>query len=430
MSVHEIPLSRPDITDSEIEAVTAVLRSGRLSIGPVQEQFERALAARVDREFGVACSSGTAGLHMVMLALGIGPGDEVVTTPFSFIASSNAILYVGATPVFVDICPKTLNMDPTKVAGAITRRTKAILAVEALGNPAYMDAYEQIAARHEIALIEDCCEALGTRLRGRPCGSFGRAGVFGFYPNKQITTGEGGMIVTDDKRLADMCRSLRSQGRPVPAVPTGQGHASSNLAVGVTGAVAPSAAGSVAGGAGGPSGQPGGGGAAGAGTGSWLLHERLGYNYRLSELHAALGLAQVRRLDEIVQKRTAVAAAYMRRLAGVRDVVLPTVDESALMSWFVFVVRLATSYTREERDRVIDGLRRHDVGSADYFPCIHLQPFYRERFGFRPGDFPVAESVASRTLALPFHNDLSERDVGLVCQTLELMIARENLKRG
>lgn len=418
MSVHEIPLSRPDITDAEIEAVTAVLRSGRLSIGPVQEQFERALAARVDREFGVACSSGTAGLHMVMLALGIGPGDEVVTTPFSFIASSNAILYVGATPVFVDICPKTLNMDPSKVAGAITRRTKAILAVEALGNPAYMDAYEQIAARHEIALIEDCCEALGTRLRGRPCGSFGRAGVFGFYPNKQITAGEGGMIVTNDKRLADMCRSLRSQGRPVPAVPTGQGHSSSNLAVGVAGAVAPSAP---AAGAGGP---------ASMGTGSWLLHERLGYNYRLSELHAALGLAQVRRLDEIVQKRTAVAAAYMRRLAGVRDVVLPTVDESALMSWFVFVVRLATSYTREERDRVIDGLRRHDVGSADYFPCIHLQPFYRERFGFRPGDYPVAESVASRTLALPFHNDLSERDVGLVCQTLELMIARENLKRG
>lgn len=411
MSAHEIPLSRPDITDAEIQAVTAVLKSGRLSIGPVQEQFERALAARVGREFGVGCSSGTAGLHMVMLALGIGPGDEVVTTPFSFIASSNAILYVGATPVFVDICPRTLNMDPTKVAGAITRRTKAILAVEALGHPAYMDVYEQIAARHEIALIEDCCEALGTKLKGRPCGSFGRAGVFGFYPNKQITTGEGGMIVTDDKRLADMCRSLRSQGRPVPTMPTGQGHASATLAVGV----------------GAPTGGSGG---AGVGTGSWLMHERLGYNYRLSELHAALGLAQVKRLDEIVGKRTAVAGAYMRRLAGVRDIVLPTVDESALMSWFVFVVRLATSYTREERDRVIDGLRRHDVGSADYFPCIHLQPFYKERFGYRAGDFPVAESVASRTLALPFHNDLSDRDVGLVCQTLELMIARENLKRG
>lgn len=393
-SNHEIPLSRPDITSQEIEAVTAVMRSGRLSIGPAQEQFEAAVAARSNASYGVACSSGTAGLHMALLALGIGPGDEVVTTPFSFIASSNPILMVGATPVFVDICPKTLNMDPEKVAGAITRRTKAIMAVECLGNPAYMEQYAAIAARHEIVMIEDCCEALGCTHKGRPAGSFGRVGVFGFYPNKQITTGEGGMIVTDDKRLADMCRSLRSQGRPV--------------ASGSQGAAA----------------------IASPGAGSWLYHERLGYNYRLSEIHAALGVVQMRRLDEIMRKRQAVAEMYMRRLMGNPDIALPTIEPETVMSWFVYVVRLATSYTREERDRVIAGMRRHDVGAGDYFPCIHLQPFYREQFGFKVGDYPISESVSNRTLALPFYNDLTEKDVDYVCSTLELMLSRENLQRG
>jgi perosamine synthetase len=414
MGISEIPLSRPDITQAEIDAVVSVLRSDRLSIGPMQEEFERALAARVGRDFGVACSSGTAGLHMVLLALGVGPGDEVITTPFSFIASSNVILYVGARPVFVDICPKTLNMDPARLEAAITPRTKAILAVETFGNPAYMDVYEQIAARYELPLVEDCCEALGCRLGTRACGSFGRAGVFGFYPNKQITTGEGGMIVTDDRRLADLCRSLRSQGRPVPAGPTGMGHPSSQVAVGMGG--------------GGVSGAPPS--PAAAHLGSWLTHERLGYNYRMSELHAALGLAQLRRLDEIIARRQRVAEAYMRRLLTSTEIVLPTLNEQTVMSWFVFVVRLAASYTREERDRLIAGLRRHDVGAADYFPCIHLQPFYRELFGYKPGDFPIAESVSARTLALPFHNHLSEREVEFVCQTLELMLMRENIKRS
>ncbi len=424
MSIHEIPLSKPDITSAEIDAVVATLRSGRLSIGPVQEQFEAALAARVNRDHGVACSSGTAGLHMVLLALGIGPGDEVITTPFSFIASSNVILYVGAKPVFVDICPKTLNMDPAKVEAAITRRTKAILAVETFGNPAYMDAYEQIAARHELMLIEDCCEALGSKLGKRPCGSFGRAGVFGFYPNKQITTGEGGMIVTDDKRLADMCRSLRSQGRPIPSMPKGSGNAADSTAVGMGGGgvsnFSPTA----------PSGIPGDTTPAQGGLGSWLVHERLGYNYRLSELHAALGLAQTRRLDEIVEKRQVVAQSYMQRLMCAPEITLPTLAPESVMSWFVFVVRLSASYTREERDRVIAGMRRHDVGAADYFPCIHLQPFYREEFGFKPGDFPIAESVSARTIALPFYNALSEREVSFVCDTLEHMIARENIMRS
>ena len=393
MAAHlEIPLSKPDITELEEQMVLEVLRSGRLSIGPKVEEFERAVAGRVGRHHAISVNSGTGGLHLVLKALNIGPGDEVITTPFSFIASSNCILMVGAKPVFIDICPRTLNMDPAKLAGAITPRTKAILAVETFGNPAYFDQYEQIAGRHEIPLIEDCCEALGTTLKARPCGSFGRVGVFGFYPNKQITTGEGGMIVTDDHRLAEMCRSLRNQGRPI-----GWRHAES-----------------VAG---------------GAATGSWLRHERLGYNYRLSDLNAALGVAQMRRLDGILKRRHAVAEMYFQRLAGNKHLVLPTIDEQTVMSWFVFVVRLMTTYTGEERDRIIASLRRHDIGCSDYFPCIHQQPFYQE-LGYGPGMFPIAESVSQRTLALPFYNSLTEREIDLVCQSLELMLSRENLRRS
>jgi perosamine synthetase len=391
MAHDEIPLSRPDITDIEVELVVQTLRSGRLSIGPMLERFEKLVAARAERRHGVGVCSGTAGLQLVMQSLGIGPGDEVITTPFSFVASSNCILYVGATPVFVDICPKTLNMDPLLLERAITRRTRAILAVEAFGNPAHMDAYASIAARHELPLIEDCCEALGTSYKGRACGNFGRVGVFGFYPNKQITTGEGGMIVTDDETIADMCRSLRNQGR----------------AIGTAGGNTP-----------------------GSNVGSWLSHARLGYNFRMSEINAALGVAQMRRLDEILVSRRRVAEAYTRRLMASKDVILPTLLPETEMSWFVFVARLAAGYTQEERDRVIAGLRAHEIGSGDYFPCIHLQPFYRERFGFAPGMFPIAESVSQRTIALPFHNRLADAEIEHVCQTLETLIGRENLVRA
>lgn len=381
----EIPLSEPDITDADVAMVERALRSRRLSIGPMASAFESELARRAGRRHAVSCSSGTAGLHMVLLAMGIGPGDEVVTTPFSFIASANCILYVGAKPVFVDICPKTLNMDPARVEAAITPKTKAILAVETFGNPAYMSDYRAIAARHEIRMIEDSCEGLGGRYKDKPIGSFGHAGVFGFYPNKQITTGEGGMIVTDDDRLADLCRSYRNQGRAPHAM-------------------------------------------RGA-TGSWLAHERLGYNYRLSEIHAALGLSQINRLDQMLEQRQRVARLYMERLLDLHDVILPTIDHDTFMSWFVFVVRLSDRYTQDERDRIIDGLHRHDVGSAPYFPCIHLQPFYRS-LGFREGMFPVAESVSRRTLALPFFNRLTEREIEYIVQTLGLMLSRENLKRS
>jgi perosamine synthetase len=393
---HEIPLSRPDITALEEQMVLETLRSGRLSIGPMVEQFEKLVATSCDRRYGVAVNSGTSGLHLALLALGIGPGDEVITTPFSFIASANCILFVGAKPVFVDIDPRTLNMDPARLEAAITPRTKAIIAVETFGNPAHMQAYEQIAARHEIALVEDCCEALGSDIDGRKAGSFGRVGVFAFYPNKQVTTGEGGMIVTDDKRLAELCRSMRNQGRPIPAGPD----AIETKAHGPT------------------PGQ------------TWLSHERLGYNFRLPELSAALGVAQMRRLREIVEKRRRVADMYMTRLLENHEIILPTILPECHMSWFVFVVRLESTYTREERDRIIAGMLRHDIGAKDYFPCIHLQPFYRESLGFRPGDFPIAEAVSGRTIALPFYSDLSERDVDFVCRTLDQMIERENLRRG
>ncbi|MHC4976937.1 MAG: DegT/DnrJ/EryC1/StrS family aminotransferase [Planctomycetota bacterium] len=388
--IDEIPLSKPDIGREEIELVNTVMRSGRLAMGPMIEEFEALVSRRVGTTHAIAVSSGTAGLHLVLEALGVGPGDEVITTPFSFVASSNCILQVGATPVFVDIHPTSLNMDPSKIEGAMTDRTRAILAVEAFGNPAHMEEYRALAARHEIPLVEDSCEGLGGSWKRRKIGSFGRAGVFGFYPNKQITTGEGGMIVTDDDALADLCRSMRNQGRPIAS-------RSHNPATG-------------------PS-QP-------------LHHERMGFNYRLSEVHAAIGVAQMRRLDAILEKRSIVARTYIHKLMGKADIMLPTIDEHTSMSWFVFVLRLASSYSREDRDRIVAGLRRHDIGAADYFPCIHLQKHYRERFGYSEGSFPIAESVSSRTIALPFHTQITPREIEFVVQTIELMMTRENLKRS
>jgi len=379
----DVPLSKPDITDREIELVTQVLRSDRLSIGPMVERFEHLLASRCNRGHGVACSSGTAGLHMALIAAGVGPGDEVITTPFSFIAPANAVLYVGAKPIFAEICPKSLNMDPVKVEAAITPKTKAIIAVENFGNPQHMDEYRKIADRNEIKLIEDCCEAIGGRYQGRAVGDFGHYAVFGFYPNKQITTGEGGMVLTNDDRGAEVLRSLRNQGRATPGT---------------------------------------------SGLGNWMQFERLGYNYRMSEIQAALGVAQLERLDEILEARRTVANRYIERFMGLSEVVLPNISDETTMSWFVFVLRLNDQYTGVERDRIVQGLHRHDVGSAAYFPAIHVQPHF-QALGFRQGDFPITESVSERTLALPFYTSLSARDADFAASTFELMIARENLSR-
>jgi perosamine synthetase len=368
-----IPLSQPDITEVEIAAVTDVLQSHTLSIGPKIEEFERACARIAGRRHGIGVSSGTCGLHLAMLAAGIGPGDEVITTPFSFVASTNCILYVGAKPVFVDIDPKTLNIDIDKLAAAITPRTKAIVAVEVFGHPGGMVEIEQIAQKHELVLIEDCCEGFGGRTGERAIGSFGRAGVFAFYPNKQITTGEGGMIVTDDDTFAATCRALRNQGR--------EGM-------------------------------------------SWLAHQRLGYNYRLSEIHAALGVAQISRLDEILANRRRVAHHYMERLMDNRYLILPTLEDEHLMSWFVFVVRLNDLFEPGDRDQIMQDLRGNKIGCNNYFPPIHLQPYMVEQFGFKPGDFPVTEYVSARTLALPFFSRMTTRQINRVCDQLDKSIEK------
>jgi perosamine synthetase len=372
-----IPLSQPDITRLEIDAVIDVLDSPVLSIGPRVEEFERLCAQVAGRRHGIAVSSGTCGLHLAMLAAEIGPGDEVITTPFSFVASTNCILYVGATPRFVDIEPRALNLDVSRLESAITPRTRAIVAVEAFGHPGGMPEIEAIARKHGLILIEDCCEGFGGKIDGRPIGSFGTAGVFGFYPNKQITTGEGGMIVTDDDQVARVCRSLRNQGRD---------------------------------------------------TMSWLAHQRLGFNYRLSELNAALGVAQVKRLDSILERRRQVAGEYMTRLMDNRFLILPNVDDLASMSWFVFVVRLNDLFAPDDRDEVIRNLRAEGIGCSNYFPPIHLQPYIREKLGTREGDFPVCEHVAGRTLALPFFTKLSRFDVARVCSTLDRVLDRVLLR--
>lgn len=390
---NQIPLSYPDITDAEINAVTATLRSGRLSIGPMLEQFESLVADRAGRRHGIGVNSGTSGLHLVLKALDIGPGDEVITPAFSFVASANCIEYVGAKPVFADCDTRTLNMNLECVEKAITSRTKAIIGVEVFGNPACMPELAALAGRHEIPLVEDACEGLGGSIDGHAVGSFGRAAVFGFYPNKQITTGEGGMIITDDDRLAGLCRSMRNQGRPAPQ-PVVDEEEHNNCVLS-----------------------------------SWLTHERLGYNYRLNELSAALGVAQMKRLDDLLEARAMVAAAYIRRLGALPHIILPTVEPNVEMSWFVFVVRLNDQFTVDDRDEILRGLRRHDVGAGDYFPAIPMLPFYRRKYGFRPGDFAAAESVSHRTIALPFFTKLTEREVDLISQTLELMISRISFAR-
>ncbi len=383
-----IPLSLPDITDDEVRAVIGTLRSGRLSMGPRIEEFERLVASRVRRPYAIAVSSGTAGLHLALASLGVGPGDEVITPAFSFVASANCILYVGARPVFVDCDPRSLNMRPRDVEAKITERTKAIIAVEVFGNPAGMPELAKLSMKYEIPLIEDSCEGLGGRLGRDPIGAFGRVAVFGFYPNKQVTTGEGGMIVTHDDHLADTCRSMRNHGR----APKTAAHAS--------------------------------------GLGTRIDHERIGFNYRMSEITAALGAAQMKRIDNLIEARQHIAESYTRRLMGNSDLMIPTVEPETFMSWFVYVVRLSDRFTEDDRDEVIEGLRRHEIGASNYFPPIPLLSFYQRMFGYKPGDFPVAESISHRTIALPFFPQMTDREVDLVCQTLELMMTRITFARS
>lgn len=374
----QIPLARPDIGPAEEEAVLDVLRSGVLSMGRWTERFEAAVAERAGTRHAVACSSGTAGLHLLLASLGLGPGDEVITPSFSFIASSNAILHTGARPVFADIDEETLCVDPAEVEASLSRQTRALLPVDIFGHPAALDQLRATARARGLPLVEDACEAMGAELNGIPCGNgqYADGAVFAFYPNKQITTGEGGMIVTDDDLLAERCRSLRNHGREE--------------------------------------------------GGAWLSHTRLGYNYRMDELSAALGTAQMERLDQILGARAAVAEAYTERLHG-RETILPLrPGPGARISWFVYVVRLHESI---DRDAVMMELLSQGIGCRPYFTPIHLQPFYQRDFGYRPGDLPVTERVAQTTLALPFHNHLTEAEIDWVVEALTTAVAKHRMVR-
>ncbi len=372
-----IPLSQPDITQREIDAVVATLRTPHLSLGPRLPEFEQRFAAYVGTRHAVALSSGTCALHLCVRALEIGAGDEVITTPFSFVASANCALFERAKPVFVDIDPLTLNIDAARIAAAITPRTKAILPVHVFGLPADMAAILRLAREHGLAVIEDACEALGARIDGVCAGGLGDCGTFGFYPNKQMTTGEGGMLVTNRDDIARLALSMRNQGRD-----DGMG---------------------------------------------WLSHARLGYNYRLSDINCALGIAQLERIDEMLAARAQVAAWYDEELAAqAPEVVRPATPPAGMTrSWFVYVVQLPAGYAEEQRNALITQLRGRGIGCNQYFPCIHLQPLYRDELGYGPGMFPVTESVSARSIALPFYNRLPRAHVQQVVAELAAWLKQQ-----
>jgi perosamine synthetase len=385
-----VPMSAPDISQEEIDAVLEVLQSPNLSMGPKIEAFEAEIARIAGTQFAVGVNSGTAGLHLAVLLAGLGAGDLVVTTPFSFVASSNCLLYEGAIPVFVDVEEQTGNIQPGLVEQAVRtfqaggedaarllppslqskkraiKPIKAILPVDVFFQPPDFDPLIEIAHSHNILIIEDACEAIGSAYKTRPAGSLGDAGVFAFYPNKQMTTGEGGVLTTNRPDWAERARSLRNQGR-----------------------------------------NPG---------GMWLDHQRLGYNYRLDELSAALGAIQAKRLPDLMEKRSKVAAWYAERLEGVEQILLPRLAPTTTQaSWFVFVIRIRPPANREA---VIERLSRNGIPARKYFSPIHLQPYFVERFGYRKGDFPVTERLGEESLALPFSSIMTEDQVDTVCQVL------------
>ena len=359
-----IPLAKPVIGERERELVDEVLRSGQLSLGPMGPRFERAWCDRIGVEHAVAVSSGTAGLHLCLHALGLGPGDEVITSSFSFVASANAILFTGATPVFAEVDPLTFNMDPDAVEAAITPRTKAILIVDIFGYPADVPALVAIAERHGLARVEDACQSIDGAHDGRKLGTFGHPAVYGFYANKQLTTAEGGVVLTDDPELARVLSSLRNQGR--------------------------------------------------SDYGAWLVHSRLGFNYRLSDVHSAIGVAQLERLDDMMAGRARVAGWYQERVDGIEGVTAMYEGPQA-RSWFVYAPRLDPDL---DRDEIIGDLEAVGVSAKPYLPCIHLQPFYRDVHGHRPGEFPVTEAISASTIALPFFPEMTEQQVERVCGEL------------
>ena len=361
-----VPLSRPFVDEREEELVLDVLRSGRLSLGPAIERFEELLAERVGAPFAAAVSSGTTGLHLLCHIAGVEEGDEVITSPVSFVATANCFLIEGGVPVFADVDPSTLNLDPAAVEAAITDRTKGIMAVDMFGYPCELDELREIAERHGLWLIDDSCEALGAEYKGAPIGSHGPPGAFGFYPNKQLTTGEGGMVTTHSEEEWELLKSLRNHGRSYDS--------------------------------------------------RWFHHVRLGFNYRITDLQAALGIAQLEKLDRMLELRAEAAARYTELLSGVDGVEPPHPDDADhKRSWFVYVVKLAQGIDRES---VMQSLSAQGIEAGLYVPAVHLQPYMRERYGFAEGVCPVAEDACSRTVALPFFPQLEGADQELVVDAL------------
>jgi dTDP-4-amino-4,6-dideoxygalactose transaminase len=369
-ATRRIGLSAPWIDERDEELVLEVLRSGQLSLGPAGPRFEALLADAAGAPHCAAVSSGTAGLHLCMRLAGVGPGDEVITSPYSFVASANCAIYEGGVPVFADVDPQTFNLDPAAVEAAVTPRTKAVVAVDIFGYPCELDELFAICDRHGLAFVEDSCEALGALYKGRPLGSHGHPAVFAFYPNKQITTGEGGAVTTGSAEEHELLVSLRNQGRLE--------------------------------------------------TSSWLAHGRFGFNYRLDDISAALGIGQLEKLDRILAARSSVAARYAELLADV-DVELPLADDADhVRSWFVYVVKLPRGV---DRDALIVRLGAEGIACAPYLPSIHLQPYMRERYGYGEGRFPVSEDASARTMAIPFHARLPLEDQERVVDALRAMLA-------
>jgi perosamine synthetase len=361
-----IPLAKPNIGKEEIESVIRVLKSGALSLGPKLKEFEKRFSEYIGTRYAIAVNSGTSGLHLCVKSLGISKGEEVITSPFSFIASANCVLYEKAKPVFVDVKEDTFNIDPKKIEEKITEKTKAILPVHVFGQSCDMDPIIKIAKKYNLRIIEDACESIGTTYKEKKAGTFGDCAVFAFYPNKQITTGEGGMIVTNNEKISELCKSMSNQGRT---------------------------------------------------SKEWLSHETLGYNYRMDEMSAALGVEQLKRIDYFLKKRKEIADMYIEKLKGIEKIILPSIKEHAISSWFVFPVRIKGN--RNDRDKIIEALQKQGIQSKAYFyPCIHLQPFYKKEFSYKEGDFPIAEQISNSILILPFYTEMNEKIVNKVVSSL------------
>jgi perosamine synthetase len=372
-----IPLSAPDITEQDIAAVTDVLRTSSLSLGPKVREFESAIARYVSAADVIAVNSGTSGLHLCIRALGISEGDEVIVPSFAFIAVANAVRYDRATPVFVDVDAQSLNLDPSLVERAITSRTRAIIVVHTFGCPAELASILRIARRLGLFVIEDACEAIGAEYEGRKVGALGDVGVFAFYPNKQITTGEGGAVVTDNPEIALKVRKLRNQGRD--------------------------------------------------GSEAWFQHTELGYNYRISDINCALGIEQLKRIDAILERRESIARQYDKALSGNPDLILPAVAlPHRRISWFVYVIRLTSRFSEVNRDWIVNEMKSRGIGLGRYFAPIHLQPIYKSSANEKAA-LGVTEFQASRSLAMPFFNRIRDEEIDEVCRTLVELLQSSRL---